>query len=163
MIIDSRYEVIEELGSGVWAIVYKVKDIRTNKIHALKLFQKINATSLYEKFSPENMHHITKIQHPNLIHVSNFGNFGEHIYYLSDYCQGKTLANFKLKASNLELLYDIIVQICYGLNALHSQNIIHKDLKPANVVYTIKDNKPEVKIMDYGFTKIDVEKSQQKI
>ena len=163
MIIDSRYEVIEELGSGVWAIVYKVNDIRTNKIHALKLFQKINATSLYEKFSPENMHHITKIQHPNLIHVSNFGNFGDHIYYLSDYYHGNSLANFKLKASNLELMYDIIVQICYGLNALHSQNIIHKDLKPANVVYTIKNNKPEVKIMDYGFTKIDVEKSQQKI
>jgi len=163
MIIDSRYEVIKELGSGIWANVFKVRDIRTKKIFALKLFQKLDTKSLYEKFSAEDMHHITKIQHPNLIHVSDYGNFGKHIYYVSEYYEGKTLRNFKFRKTSLELLCDITVQVCYALNALHSQSIIHKDLKLDNVAYLVKDNKIKVKVMDYGFTKIDLERSKQKI
>ncbi|HHE39396.1 MAG TPA: hypothetical protein ENL20_12635, partial [Candidatus Cloacimonetes bacterium] len=163
MIIDSRYKVVKELGSGVWATVFKVKDTRTKKTFALKLFQKLDTRSLYEKFSAEDMHHITKIQHPNLIHVSDYGNFGKHIYYVSEYYEGKTLRNFKFRKTSLELLYDIIVQVCYALNALHSQNIIHKDLKLDNIAYLLKDNKIDVKVMDYGFTKIDLERSKQKV
>ena len=163
MIIDSRYKVIEELLVGLWATLYKVKDIRTNKIYSLRLFHTLDAKSLYEKFSAENMHHITKIQHLNLLHVLDFGNFGEHIYYISENFEGKTLIDFKFKSSNLEFLCDIVVQICYALNALHSQKIIHQDLKPRNVIYKIKNNKPEVKVTGYGFTKIDIVKSQQKV
>ncbi len=163
MIIDSRYKVIKKLGAGLWSTVYKVEDLRNNEIYALKLFQMLDSESLYEKFSAENMHHISKLQHPNLIHVSDFGNFGKHIYYLSEYFQGKTLSSFKFKKSNLNLIYDMIVQICYALSALHSQNIIHHDLKPENVVYRIKNNRPVLKVMDYGFTKIDVERTSQKV
>ncbi len=163
MIIDSRYKVVEELLVGLWATLYKVKDIRTNKIYSLRLFHTLDAKSLYEKFSAENMHHITKIQHPNLLHVLDFGNFGEHIYYISENFEGKTLIDFKFKSSNLEFLYDIVVQICFALNALHSQKIIHQDLKPRNVIYKIKNNKPEVKVTGYGFTKIDIAKNQQKV
>ena len=163
MIIDSRYEVIEQLGIGVWATVYKVLDLRTNKIHALKLFQKLDAQSMYEKFSAEDMYHITQIEHPNIIPVTNFGNYGKHIYYISEFFEGKTLSNFVFKKFNLELLYDIIVQVCYALNALHLHNIIHKDLKPDNIMYTIRNNKPYVKVLDFGFSKIDVEKKQQNI
>jgi signal transduction histidine kinase/tetratricopeptide (TPR) repeat protein/tRNA A-37 threonylcarbamoyl transferase component Bud32 len=161
MIIDSRYKVIEELGSGLWGIVYKVRDIRTEKISALKLFKHLDTKSLYERFSAEQMHHITKIKHANLVPVLDFGNFGKHVYYLREYAEGSTLTDFKFNITNLEILYDIIVQICYGLNALHSQNIVHQDLKPANVVYSIKENRVYVQVMDYGFTKIDLEKKQQ--
>jgi len=161
MIIDSRYKVIEELGSGLWGIVYKVKDIRTDKIYSLKLFKHLDTKSLYEKFSAEQMHHITKIKHVNLVQVLDFGNFGKHIYNLREYVEGEILKDFKFNITNLEILYDIIVQICYGLSALHSQNLIHQDLKPSNVIYSIKDNKAAVKIMDYGFTKIDLDKKQQ--
>ncbi|MFC1888027.1 tetratricopeptide repeat protein, partial [Candidatus Cloacimonadota bacterium] len=160
-IIDSRYKVIEELGSGLWGVVYKVRDIRTGKISALKLFKHLDTKSLYERFSAEQMHHITKIKHSNLVPVLDFGNFGKHVYYLRDYAKGNTLSAFKFNITNLDILYDIIVQICYGLNALHSQNIVHQDLKPANVVYSVKKNLVYVQIMDYGFTKIDLEKKQQ--
>jgi signal transduction histidine kinase/serine/threonine protein kinase len=163
MIIDSRYKVLKKLGSGLWATVYQVQDLRTNEIYALKLFQMLDAEALYDKFSAENMHHITKLEHPNLIHVSDFGNFGKHIYYLSEFYDGKTLSSFRFTKSSLDLFYDIIVQICYALSALHSQNIIHHDLKPENVVYRIEKNKAVVKVMDYGFTKIDVERRSQKV
>lgn len=163
MIIDSRYEVEKKLGAGVWATVYKVKDIRTDKRYVLKLFQMIDSRSLYKKFSAENMHHITKLHHPNLIQVNDFGSYENHIYYLSEYYDGKTLSSFKYRKTNEELFYDIIVQICYALSALHSQNIIHRDLKPNNVFYKIKKNRPVLKLMDYGFTKIDIERTNQRI
>ena len=163
MIIDSRYEVINKVGSGLWSTVYKVKDIRTDKIYALKLFEELDSVSLYEKFSAEDMHHITKLTHPNLLHVSDFGHFGKHVYYISDFYKGKTLNQFKFSPTNIDELYEIIVNICYALNALHSQKIIHKDLKPDNVAFKKYKNHIEVKVMDYGFTKIDLERSKQKV
>ncbi len=163
MIIDSRYKVIEQLGVGAWAAVYKVSDIRTGLIYSLKLFQNIDAQSLYEKFTAEEMHQITKFKHPNLLQVVSFGNMDKHIYYLAEYYPGKTLRNFKFKSSRIELLYDIIAQIIYALDTLHSQDILHKDIKPENVLYRIVENKVEVKVLDYGFTKVDRERNQQKV
>ncbi len=163
MIIDSRYEVIKKLGSGVWATVYKVRCVRTDIIYALKLFNNLDSSEFYEKFSAEDMHQITKIQHPNLIHVSDFGNYGKNIYYLSEYFEGKTLNEFKFSKISTDVFYDIVVQISYALSALHSQGILHKDLKPTNVIYQIKNNKPQVKIMDYGFSKMGMEYENQKI
>ena len=163
MILDSRYKVLSKLGTGLLATVFKVRDIRTKKIYALKLFKNIDVNSLYKKFSAEKMHHITKIQHPNLFHVIDFGNEGKHVYYISEFCEGKTLNHFVFRSGNIDQLYDIIVQICYALSALHSQGIIHQDLKPTNIIYKLEENEISLKVMDYGFTKIDVERKQQNV
>src|SRR5690554_2282752 len=163
MIIDSRYQVIERLGMGAWAIVYKVRDLRTDKVFALKVFQKLDAESIYEKFSAEDMFLITQIDHPNLIKVLNFGNSERHIYYLSEYYEGKTLSDFIFTSANINDLYNIIVQVCYGLDELHRLNIVHKDLKPDNIMYRLEDGELKVKILDFGFTKVDLQKNQQSI
>ena len=163
MIIDSRYKIIEEIGSGIWATVYKVQDTRSEKTYALKHFHKLTNAEFYQKFSAENMHQITKLRHPNLLHVHDFGNFDDNIYCLSEYFDGKILSKFKFSKSNIDLLYEIIVQTCYGISALHNQNILHKDLKPTNIVYQVQDNHPVVKVLDYGFYKIGSEKKSQKI
>ena len=97
MIIDSRYKVLEQLGTGIWATVYKVVDSRTGNLCTLKLFQHLDAHTLYEKFSAEEMHHITRLEHPNLVPVITFGNMGKHIYSVSQYYKGKSLQNFKFK------------------------------------------------------------------
>jgi signal transduction histidine kinase len=163
MIIDSRYKVLNKLGTGLLATVFKVKDIRTDNIYALKLFTNIDNKSLYEKFSAEKMHHITKIQHSNLFHVIDFGNGGKHIYYIREFCEGNNLNQFRLRSGNIDQLYDIIIQTCYALSALHSQGIIHQDLKPTNIIYKLEKNEISLKVMDYGFTKIDVERKQQNV
>ena len=163
MYIDHRYEVLESLGSGSWANVYKVRDIRTNKLYSLKLFQYLSSEELYRYFSAEDMHHITKIEHPNLAHVVDFGHVGDHVYFITDYFEGKTLANFRFTKSRINLIYDIVVQICYALYALHNQNILHKDLKLENVLYSINGAQITVNLIDYGFSKVDPSKDNQHV
>ena len=163
MIIDSRYKVLEQLGTGIWATVYKVVDSRTGSLCTLKLFQHLDAHTLYEKFSAEEMHHITRLEHPNLVPVITFGNMGKHIYSVSQYYKGKSLQNFKFKINRLNLFYDLIIQCLYALNALHSQKIYHKDIKPSNILYSLTDNQIDVKLIDYGFNKIDTDKNQQTV
>ncbi len=155
MYIDHRYEILESLGSGTWANVYKVRDIRTGALYTLKLFQYLSSSDLYARFSAEEMHHITKIEHPNLNRVVDFGHVGDHIYYISDFFDGVTLNNFRFGVHKLDMLYDMVVQICYALHALHTQNILHKDLKLENILYRQEGNSVELRLIDYGFAKID--------
>ncbi|MBN2829625.1 MAG: tetratricopeptide repeat protein, partial [Candidatus Cloacimonetes bacterium] len=161
MIIDSRYEVLESLGTGIWATVYKVRDLRTDNIYALKYFQQISATELYEKFTPEDMHHITKIEHPNLVQVIDFGNIGDRIYYICEYFKGNSLKQFPFKPNQIDLFYELVVQICYALHALHSHGIYHKDLKPENILFRLDENDLTVKVLDFGFTKITLQEKNR--
>ncbi|MDD2228325.1 MAG: ATP-binding protein [Candidatus Cloacimonetes bacterium] len=163
MYIDHRYEVLESLGSGSWANVFKVRDIRTGNFYTLKLFQYLASDDLYSHFSAEEMHHITKIEHPNLNHVVDFGHVGDHIYFISDYFEGKTLANYRFAKGKVNQIYDIAVQTCYALNALHTQNILHKDLKLENVLYRMEGKSIILKLIDYGFSKIDASKDSQMV
>ncbi len=161
MFIDHRYEVLESLGTGSWANVYKVRDVRTDNIYTLKLFQYLSSQELYQQFKAADMHHISKIEHPNLNSVVDFGNVGDHIYFISEYFDGSTLNNFRFNKARINDLYDIIVQICYALNALHTQNMMHRDLKLENILYKKTHNKIEVKLIDYGFSHLGLEKDNQ--
>lgn len=163
MFIDHRYEVLESLGSGSWANVFKVRDIRTENFYTLKLFQYLPSADLYSHFSAEEMHHITKIEHPNLNHVVDFGHVGDHIYFISDYFEGKTLGNFRFNKTKVNAIYDIAVQTCYALNALHTQNILHKDLKLENVLYRMEGKSLILKLIDFGFSKIDPTQDNQMV
>ncbi|MDY0152475.1 MAG: protein kinase, partial [Candidatus Cloacimonas sp.] len=155
MFIDHRYQVLESLGSGSWANVFKVRDIRSDNLYTLKLFQYLPSKDLYSHFSAEQMHHITKIEHPNLSHVVDFGHVSDHIYFISEYFEGKTLNFFRYSKAKINLIYDIAAQACYALNALHTQNILHKDLKLENVLYRMEGKSLVLKLIDFGFSKID--------
>ncbi len=163
MILDSRYEVIEELGSGLWATVYKVRDLRTDKIYALKYFNHLDAKEFYKKLPANNMHHLTQINHPNLINIVDFGNIGNNVYALSEYYDGHPLNRFPVNRDNISELYNIVTQICYALHALHTHGMIHKDLKPHNILFRFTGSGPQIKVMDYGFFKIDLDGDPQKI
>jgi len=108
MFIDHRYEVIDTLGSGSWANVYKVRDIRSGNFYTLKLFQYLPSEDIYSLFSAEDMHHITKIEHPNLNHVIDFGHVNDHIYVISDFFEGSTLNNFRFSKNKVDTLYQIV-------------------------------------------------------
>ncbi len=161
MFIDHRYEVLESLGSGAWANIYKVRDVRTNNLYTLKLFQYLSSDQFYANFKAADMHHITKIEHPNLNRVVDFGHVGDHVYCLSDYFAGVSLSNYRWSRNKITQLYDLLIQIAYALDALHTQNILHRDIKPENILYKVTGNTLQVKLIDYGLLRWELDKETQ--
>ena len=161
MIIDSRYKTIETLYSGEWSIVHKVKDIRSKKIYALKIFKQVNATDFYKRFSPDDMYHMCKIEHPNIIKVYDFGSFENQIYLISEYFEARSLKEFRLL--DINTFYKLIIQICLGLDVLHSQGIIHKNLRNENIVFKSDKNSFIVKIIECSFSSLSSLRSHSNI
>jgi len=100
------------------------------------------------------MREITKISHPNLIKIYDYGIYQNNLYLLSEFFKSKGLPNFHLTNKNKQDFFELITQVCYALNHLHTHHIIHKDLKLENVLYQKSSNKINVKVCDYGFNKI---------
>ena len=153
-LIALHYELKEKIGSGNFGTVYRVEDIATKNILAIKIFDKIPLEDIREKMDPKVMREITKISHPNLIKIFDYGIYQESLYLLSEFYESKGLQNFHLTKRNKQEFFDIITQICYALNHLHKHNIIHKDLKLENVLYKKVEEDFHVKVCDYGFNKI---------
>jgi len=150
MLIDKRYYVIDSIYNGTWSSVYKVRDIRDNKIYALKIFSKITPRDFYENFSSQKLYQLTKIKHPNLVRIYDFGVTNKEIYSLSEFSSYLSLTKFYFL--NTKNIYKIIASICLGLNELHKLNILHSSLRPQNILYSPKDL--SAKILDCSFANV---------
>ncbi len=153
-LIALHYELKEKIGSGSFGTVYSVEDIATKKTFAVKIFDKIPIEDIREKMNPKVMREITKISHPNLIKIYDYGIYQNNLYLLSEFYKSRGLQNFHLSKKNKPEFFELITQICYALNHLHSHHIIHKDLKLENVLYKKTGFEINVKVCDYGFNKI---------
>ena len=153
-LIALHYELKEKIGTGNFGTIYKVEDIATKKAFTIKIFDKIPIEDIREKLNPEIMNEITKLSHQNLIKIYDYGIYQNHLYSIFEYFEGENLQNFLLNDKNKKDFFQIIVQICYAIEHLHSHNIIHKDLKLENVLFKNVDGKITVKVYDYGFNKI---------
>lgn len=149
-----HYKILEKLGAGGMGVVYKAKDLKLDRIVALKFLPP--SYSFDEDIKKRFVHEakaVSKLQHNNIctIHEINETEDGQ-LFICIDYYEGESLKE-KLKRGKLELTeaLDIILQICEGLKKAHEKNIIHRDIKPANIFIT-KDG--IVKILDFGLAKM---------
>lgn len=146
-----RYQIISKLGSGGTAVVYKAMDTVLNREVTVKILQEQFATNqkFVMRFRKEAQA-IAALSHPNIVSVYDVGcsDEGEH-YLIMEYVEGKTLKDIIRKRGSLSLdrSLDYAHQILAGLNHAHSYGVIHRDIKPQNIMIT-----PEgiVKIMDFG-------------
>lgn len=147
-----RYKIIQKLGEGGSGQVYLVEDkLKNHQKLALKIFHptKTSSQNTLEFFQYE-FQTLASLQHPNLVKVFDYavaGNNQLH-FFTSEYIQGKNLLQF---TQNLPLpqIYPLLIQILRGLNYIHSQNLIHYDIKPSNILIQTQP-KPTVKIVDFG-------------
>jgi len=153
-LIALHYELKERIGSGSFGTVYSVEDIATKKTFAIKIFDKIPIEDIREKMNPKVMREITKMSHLNLIKIYDYGIYQDNLYLLSEFYKSKGLQNFHLTNKNKQDFFELITQICYALNHLHTHHIIHKDLKLENILYKKIGDEINVKVCDYGFNKI---------
>ena len=148
-----RYQIIEELGKGGMGRVYKVFDTDIKEIVALKLLKPEIASDreTIERFSNE-LKYARKISHRNVCRMFDLGK-SEGTYLITmEYVQGEDLKSMIRMSGSLSLgmLLNVGKQVCDGLSEAHSLGVVHRDLKPQNIMI---DKNGNAKIMDFGIAR----------
>lgn len=153
MIISDRYEVIDSVGSGGMADVYKAKDQRLNRFVAIKILKNEYSSdkTFVNKFRGEAQS-AAGLSHPNIVNVYDVGDDKGLHYIVMELVEGITLKRFIEKKGKLEVkeAVGIAIQIAQGMEAAHDNHIIHRDIKPQNIIIS-RDGK--VKVTDFGIAK----------
>ena len=153
MLIGGRYEVLEKIGTGGMSDVYKAKDQKLNRFVAVKV--------LKQEFS-ENRNFVSKfrveaqaaagLMHPNIVNVYDVGEENGIHYIVMELVEGITLKKYiekKVRLTTKEAI-SIAIQVAMGIEAAHNNHIIHRDIKPQNIMIS-KEGK--VKVTDFGIAK----------
>ena len=164
-VIDNRYRVLERIGRGGMGTVYKVEHTQMGKIAALKLLHAnlANDNDLIKRFHREATA-ISKLNHPNIVQVFDFGRVQNSVYLVMEFLKGEDLGHILMRDGpvTVKRTVPILSQICDALAEAHGMNIIHRDLKPENVrVSRTMDGNDFVKVLDFGLAKMVEEEEQQ--
>ena len=150
----NRYEIIMKIGSGGMADVYKAKDHVLNRLVAIKVLKQEYSTdaTFVKKFRVEAQS-AAGLSHPNIVNVYDVGEDDGVYFIVMELVQGITLKNYIDMKGKLDIreALNISVQIASGLGAAHENRIIHRDIKPQNIIMS-RDGK--VKVTDFGIAKV---------
>jgi serine/threonine protein kinase len=147
------YDSLEQIGVGGMAAVYKARKVSIDKVVAIKVLFPYLASdeSFIERFQREAKA-AARIQHENIVNVIDFGESGGAYFIVMEYYEGRTLEDILKEHSHitLDIAVQILLEVCYGLEAAHALDIVHRDIKPGNVIYTRSGG---IKIADFGLAK----------
>ncbi len=153
MLIGDRYEILEKIGSGGMSDVYKAKCHKLNRFVAIKVLKTEYSpdATFVKKFRVEAQS-AAGLSHPNIVNVYDVGEDNGIHYIVMELVQGITLKEYIDMKGRLDIkeALNISVQIASGLSAAHDNRIIHRDVKPQNIIMS-KDGK--VKVTDFGIAK----------
>ncbi len=151
--IANRYVVSGVLGTGGMAIVYKAKDIKLDRDVTLKVMREEFASDddFINRFNVEAKA-AAKLSHHNIVNVFDVGKHGDIYFIVMEYVDGVTLKDIIVNkgAFNNEELLGVAIQIASALEVAHKNNIVHRDIKPQNILVTVKG---EVKVTDFGIAR----------
>ena len=152
-ILAGRYELIEKIGDGGMAVVYKAKDRLLNRFVAIKILKPefIKDPKFTDSFRRESQA-AAGLSHPNIVSVYDVGKEGNIYYIVMEVLEGDTLSDVIKREGRLDekKAIDIAKKIALALSAAHKKNIIHRDVKPHNILITEDGT---VKIADFGIAK----------
>lgn len=161
-IIDGKYRIEKQLGQGGMGAVYLATHLGTGRAVAIKIIapQYMGYSEFVERFKRE-AEATGRLRHPNVVNVTDFG-FAQLAndklaYLVMEYLSGSTLGSFlkENKKLSLDLIVDIVEQICLAIEAAHESGIIHRDLKPDNVWLEPNGRGGyNVKVLDFGLAKL---------
>ena len=153
MYLLDRYEIVSKIGAGGMSDVYKAKDHILGRFVAIKV--------LKQEFS-EDMNFVTKfrteaqsaaaLEHPNIVNIYDVGSENRMHFIVMEYVEGITLKTYIEKKQQLSFkeAVSIAIQVARGIEAAHNKNIIHRDIKPQNIIIST-DGK--VKVTDFGIAR----------
>lgn len=153
MFLGDRYEILEQIGSGGMSDVYKGKDHKLNRFVAIKVLKNefSNDKNFVSKFRIEAQS-AAGLAHPNIVNVYDVGEEEGIHYIVMELVEGITLKNYIQKKGKLSVkeAISIAIQMSMGIEAAHNNHIIHRDIKPQNIIIS-RDGK--VKVTDFGIAR----------
>ena len=153
MYIADRYEILGKVGAGGMSDVYKAKDLTLGRFVAIKV--------LKAEFS-EDINFVTKfrseaqaaagLEHPNIVNIYDVGSENGLHYIVMEYVEGITLKTYIEKKGQLSFkeAVSIAIQVGRGIEAAHNKNIVHRDIKPQNIMISTEG---KVKVTDFGIAR----------
>ncbi|MDO4268678.1 MAG: Stk1 family PASTA domain-containing Ser/Thr kinase [Eubacteriales bacterium] len=151
--LQDRYEIQEQVGSGGMSVVYKAKCHKLNRMVAIKVLKEefCNDAGFVSKFKMEAQA-AAGLSHPNIVSVYDVIDEGKLHYIVMELVEGITLKSYIAKKGRLEVKESIgiAIQVAQGIAAAHEQHIIHRDIKPQNMIIS-RDGK--VKVADFGIAR----------
>lgn len=152
-VLGRRYEILEEIGSGGMAIVYKARDYKLSRLVAIKVLKQEFALdeTILNKFKKEALA-AGSLTHPNIVAVYDLGHEIGCDYIVMEYIDGITLKDYIKRRDMLssEEVVKIAIKIAEALKVAHMGGIIHRDIKPQNIMVTPSG---DVKVTDFGIAK----------
>lgn len=151
--IGDRYEVLSKVGSGGMADVYKGKDHKLNRFVAIKILKKeYREDELFVRKFQSEAQAAAGLMHPNIVNVYDVGEESGLYYMVMELVEGITLKDYITKKGVLSSkeVISIAIQVANGIEAAHLHNIVHRDIKPQNIIIS-KEGK--VKVTDFGIAK----------
>jgi len=153
LVIKSRYRLIDERGRGSFATVYVARDLEDNRIFAVKVMhlELSNDGELLARFQRE-ARILQELSDPHIVRIFEYDNDNSMHYIVMDYIDGQNLKYFMLKEGQMDPMraLNYTRQIAEGLEAAYKKGIVHRDIKPQNILINTRD---VVKIGDFGLAR----------
>src|SRR5713101_491411 len=152
-VLGDRYEILKRLGEGGMGAVYKARDRELDKLLALKVIRPELAghPEILRRFKQELLL-ARQVTHKNVIRIFDLGMAGGCKFITMDYIDGRDLKSILVERGKLapEEAVPIVQQVCRGLEAAHTEGVVHRDLKPQNIMV---DEQGRVLVMDFGLAR----------
>lgn len=152
-ILDNRYEILEQVGGGGMALVYRARDIYLNRTVAIKFLREqfTSDEEFVSRFRREAQA-VASLSHNNIVSIYDVGHSGDTYYLVMEMVEGRNLKELIKEKGPLPLeqAVDIARQICDALEHAHEHRIIHRDIKPHNIIITTAG---VVKVTDFGIAR----------
>ena len=151
-----RYEVLGELGQGAMGVVYKARDPLIDRVVAIKTINlglAMDEKEEYEGRFYQEAKAAGRLNHPNIVTIYDVGKSGDVAYIAMEFLEGRELRDILKEGTLLpvEQVLNIVAQVALGLAYAHEHDIIHRDVKPSNIM-VIRDG--HVKITDFGIARM---------
>ena len=159
-VIEGRFEIVEPLARGGMGAVYKARQLPLDRICAVKVLRVSydpEADPLFQRRFFLEASVAAKLTHPNTVRIFDYGQTADGIYFIAmEYLEGRTLFRFLREEGPLDeaRACHIAKQICRSLREAHEHGVVHRDLKPGNVLIVERpDERCAVKVLDFGLVK----------
>lgn len=165
--LNDRYQVLSQIGEGGMGIVYSARHLLMDKIVAIKV---LNAAYINNENALLRFQHEAKVasrlSHPNIVTIHDFGVSENVPYLVMDFVEGVTLEDILDEQTNIPYgrAIALMQQLCDALQYAHEEDLIHRDLKPGNLmIVKTRQGQDQLKVLDFGLAKFITEGAEQKL